>query len=526
MSTVQITNGSSKIEKNIAGILANRIKERSSAQFVDGSAEVHLILKIQPNIGVEGYSISDTMGGAIEIAGNDERGLLYGVGKFLRTSGLDGKFIPSAWRGKSVPDCPLRGMYFAVHFNNFYEAASADKVERYIEDLALWGMNAIVFHFPPQQFDGFDDPAAQKNIAKIRELMLTAKRLNLKTGLIECPNVGFKTAPSEYFYQPFPDDLNRRGHLGVLLCPSKPESRDYLLKQWDQLFDELQVKLDFFISWPYDEGGCGCEKCWPWGSNGFLGISKHIQEIIERKNPDCEFILSTWMFDTPCAGEWDGLSKAMADQNWVKYIMADAHEDFPRYPLDNDVPGDLPLINFPEISMWGQGPWGGYGANPLPDRFQRLWNQASNKLSGGFPYSEGIFEDLDKVICLQFYWDRARSAEDTVREYISSYFSPEAMDKAAQAIRIIESNHVREEIGENAQQAYDLLSEVDESLPEYVKKSWRWRILFLRAQIDFELYKNGGELSGSVLKKSFDELTDIYNAQEAYGVVKPPIVSD
>ncbi len=176
--------------------------------------------------------------------------------------------------------------------------------------------------------------------------------------------------------------------------------------------------------------------------------------------------------------------------------------------------------------MWGQGPWGGYGANPLPDRFQRLWNQASNKLSGGFPYSEGIFEDLDKVICLQFYWDRARSSEDTVREYISSYFSSEAMDKAAQAIRIIESNHVREEIGENAQQAYDLLSEVDKCLPEQAKKSWRWRILFLRAQIDFELYKNGGELSGLVLKKSFDELTDIYNAQEAYGVVKPPIVSD
>lgn len=36
-------------------------------------------------------------------------------------------------------------------------------------------------------------------------------------------------------------------------------------------------------------------------------------------------------------------------------------------------------------------PWGGYGANPIPAHLQDLWDAAGNRLSGGFPCSEGIY---------------------------------------------------------------------------------------------------------------------------------------
>ena len=72
--------------------------------------------------------------------------------------------------------------------------------------------------------------------------------------------------------------------------------------------------------------------------------------------------------------------------------------------------GGLPLLNFPEISMWGNWPWGGVGANPLPARFQRLWDQVQHAVQGGFPYSEGIYEDMNKAVVAQFYWDAGRSA--------------------------------------------------------------------------------------------------------------------
>ncbi|MEN6357084.1 MAG: hypothetical protein ABFD83_08385 [Armatimonadota bacterium] len=526
LTSINIISGSNEIEKSIAGILAKRIREQSNTRIVaDCAADVNITLKIVRGVGAEGYTISDDPHGGIDIVGNDERGLLYGVGKFLRTSRFDGGFVASKWRGSSKPTCPVRGIYMAVHFNNFYEAAPADKIEQYLEDLALWGMNSVAFHFPPQQFDGFDDPSARRNIDKIRALMQTAKHLGLDVGLIECPNIGFKNAPKEYYYQPFPDDLHRRGNLGTLLCPSKPESRKYLLNQWDELMNKFSdTKLDFFIAWPYDEGGCGCDQCWPWGAKGFLSLSKEIAGMFRSKFAGGKFILSTWMYDTPDAGEWEGLAKAMTNESWVDYIMADAHEDFPRYPLDHEVPGKLPLINFPEISMWGQGPWGGYGANPLPERFQRLWNQASNKLSGGFPYSEGIYEDINKVICLQLYWDKNRPAKDIVKEYISSEFSPEVVEKVAQAVDILESNHRRERIGENSVKAWELIKEADARLRDSVRSSWRWRIIYLRALIDCKMYKTGGKLHDPVLKDAFAQLTDIYYAQEAFTSVHPPIV--
>jgi hypothetical protein len=61
--------------------------------------------------------------------------------------------------------------------------------------------------------------------------------------------------------------------------------------------------------------------------------------------------------------------------------------------LDQGVPGGLPLLNFPDISMWAESREG-YGAHPLPERLQRRWDGTKKKLSGGFPYSEGIYEAL------------------------------------------------------------------------------------------------------------------------------------
>jgi hypothetical protein len=34
----------------------------------------------------------------------------------------------------------------------------------------------------------------------------------------------------------------------------------------------------------------------------------------------------------------------------------------------------LPVVGFPEISMYGTFPWGGFGATPLTERAQAHWN--------------------------------------------------------------------------------------------------------------------------------------------------------
>ena len=97
-------------------------------------------------------------------------------------------------------------------------------------------------------------------------------------------------------------------------------------------------------------------------------------------------------------------------------------------------------MGFPEVSMYGAYPWGGFGANPVPAHHQKLWNEQKDLLAGGFLYSEGIFEDLNKVLYAQFYWQKDRSAESIMDEYIAYEFSPVVVAPVRKALEILETN--------------------------------------------------------------------------------------
>jgi len=210
------------------------------------------------------------------------------------------------------------------------------------------------------------------------------------------------------------------------------------------------------------------------------------------------------------------------DKSWVDYIMADGHDDyFPKYLLQKGIPGQLPLVNFPEISMFGMHPWGGYGTNPAPVHFQKLWDRIKHKTVGGAPYSEGIYEDINKAIIAGFYWNPDKKAQDTVKEYLSFEFSPEVADDMLKVVRIFEQNHYRKKITKSAVEAFELVKKAEKKLTTKAKRSWRWRIFYLRALIDKELFERKGKREA--LKAAFDELTKIYHAENAHSMpIKPP----
>ena len=157
---------------NIASLLARQITARCDAEVItSGEAELTINLAIEPGIGDEGFKIEGDTDGAIRIVGNDERGLLFGVGKFLRASRYDrGGFTPGTWRGTSIPKCPVRAIYLATHYRNFYEAASLEEVGQYIESLGLWGYNTVIIHYPTWQFTGISDPAAREWLERSKKL--------------------------------------------------------------------------------------------------------------------------------------------------------------------------------------------------------------------------------------------------------------------------------------------------------------------------------------------------------------------
>jgi hypothetical protein len=494
-------------------------------------------LTLDPAIGSEGFRISGR-GGGIEVAGQNELGVLYGLGKLLRTSRYSQEgFTPGSWRGQSVPQKPIRGIYFATHFHNYYHDAPVEEIERYVEDLALWGLNELVMWYDMHHFDGADDPKAVAFRARLHAIGLAAKRIGMDVSLVVVGNEAYGNSPAELRAAP---GGGRGGYYPCAVCPSKPEGMRYILKVLGEEFDwAADLKPRSIWIWPYDQGGCGCASCLPWGSKGFMKCVDQVGRLARKKLPGTKIVLSSWFMDR---NEWRGVAEQLRrNKHLADAIISEPGPHGLRID-PNDL--ELPLLGFPEISMHGTFPWGGFGATPLTARAQSQWNAVKATHAGGFPYSEGIYEDLTKVVYSQLYWSN-RPAEETVKEYIAFEFSPDVVEDVAAVIKTLERNHhmrwwpdklagvklemnwfpsrgAKPQADPGAEEAYATMGRVDKLLSPRARKAWRWRQLYLRALLDAELKANGGT-PNDLCNKAFEELTEIYHAQNAEPHVRPPL---
>jgi len=542
---IRLTGAKSPVLDRVVEIFTSRVQERSGVKpTFDGTADCSVELKVQEGIGREGFRIEEVSRGSVRILGNDSRGLLYGVGKFLRSNTYhQGSFTLGNWRGTSLPDKPLRGVCAVPHFFNFYHVAPVEQMQRYLEDLALWGFNLIVFGFDIHKFESIQDPAAQALLGRMNVIARTTKKLGLDMGLGIAVNDAYANSPPAMRadwsagHDGYTHEL--AAHYHQELCPNKPGAKELLLKWREETFHAFQdVGLDYVIPWPYDNGGCTDSPCKPWGANGFLTLSEPIAAMARRDFPGCRIILSTWLFDYFTSGEYAGLEERFGKEQpqWIDYILVDEFIGVQRYSGKSPAhpaPGGFPVVGFPEVSMWGAYPWGGFGANPAPAHHQKLWNAQKDLLAGGFLYSEGIFEDLNKALYAQFYWQKDRTADSIVDEYIAYEFSPAVVTSVRKAIEILETNLPRR--AENLEkgvprfvlehsgatgEAWNLIRQADRQLSPRARASWRWQILYLRALIDDELVKNDYRVSPRC-EQALENLTKIYCAQKAILAVSP-----
>jgi len=535
---VELPAGSDAVMTNICAVFARQVESRCAATVTnEGGAALTVALAVDPTIGTEGFRISERAGGGIEVAGQNELGVLYGLGKLLRTSRYsDTGFTPGAWRGESVPQKPIRGIYFATHFHNFYHDAPVEDIQRYVEELALWGLNELLVWYDMNHFNGADDPEAVAFRARLRAILLTAKGVGMDVSLLVIGNEAYSNSPVEL-------RTRGRGRGAVYkcsVCPSKQEGMQYILKVLGDEFDwAADLKPRSVWIWPYDPGGCGCAECRPWGAKGFMKCVEKVGELAREKLPGTKVVLSSWFMNQ---GEWQGVRNQLAlNKGLVDAIVSEPGPHGVR--TDPKDPG-LPLIGFPEISMHQTFPWGGFGATPLTARARSQWNAVRATHAGGFPYSEGIYEDLTKMVYSQLYWND-RPVEETVKEYIAYEFSPDVVEDVTGVVKTLEQNHhwrwwpgklegvklamnwfpsrgAKPRADPGAEEAYATMKRVDKKLPARARKAWRWRQLYLRALLDAELKTNGGK-PNEICNKAFAELIEIYHVQNGEPHVRPPL---
>ena len=255
------------------------------------------------------YALQGGETGALVRAGGIS-GAYAGLGRLLRLSRFDGRggFLPFVGERGLRPQNAIHGMYFASHFGNFYEAAPPREVENLIEDLALRGCNALMVWYDMHQYAGVDDPASMKMIARLKRLLQCARRAGMQTVFGTLANEAFAASPAAmraewraqngYFREP-------GGHYHVEICPNKPGGLAEILRQRREVLGAfVDAPIDFVSIWPYDQGGCTCEKCAPWGANGFLKTASALAGLYREALPGAKILLSTWYFDRFIAGEW------------------------------------------------------------------------------------------------------------------------------------------------------------------------------------------------------------------------------
>ena len=489
MKITLISNGHELHEK----LLKVRISERIPTEYTEGGLVISLA--IDGAVGApESYRI-DEKDGAFSVIGADTLGLFFGIGKLLHSATWQADaMIPVPTEGVVTPHSPVRTLDFPIHFYNWYQNAPTEAVVRYLEDMLLWGYNGVHTGIPSVNAYTLDDDIVVRAAEKARNLFLLAKKYRMKISTGGGSNQGMKSTPHEYDAE-MSFNTQLRGDLGRNLCISKPGVLDYLRGLWREKIEKYfkDIEIDYIMCWPYDEGGCGCKDCRPWGARKYGELCKAVRDEYRKYFPNVKVIVSTWGFDAPDdEGEYAGFYRRLReDLDWVDYLLIDSHHGFPKYPLEHPV--IKPIINFPEISMWGLYPWGGFGANPLPERFQRIWDECKHVIFGGMPYSEGLYEDITKVQFAGYYWFPDKHYSEILSEYISYEYDRAVTEDVLTLMRLIEVNHTHIANGEAPELAISdraaaLAEAINSRLPERAKNAWRWRILYIRAILDKKRY--------------------------------------
>ena len=524
--------------------LRDLVLSRVRARTLPSSAAATLDVRFALDASLSGeearVAVSD---GKAEVRGGRFRALVFGAGTLLRAIRYGARtFALEEGEYRFMPANPYRINYLARHFDNWYHRAGADEQLRYVDDLALWGFNGFQMQLDYPVVDAAK--ATKGDLAAFAALSVAlgerVRALDMELMTFGGGNCAPEDMPSEYRAVP---DAKPRGAQQFNVCPEKPGALDYLLSiRQGELDRTKDLPVSSVVYWPFDEGGCACAKCAPWGGNGYVRLIERQRRMNEKACPGVKHIVATWYFRDD---DWEAFYRYLPTQDWIAaLVVGTPHTDvFPQYPVTHPLPKGIPMITFPEISMWGRFPWGGTGANPQPARFERSYRQCEKAVRGFMLYSEGIYEDVNKIIVNGLYVDPRRSVAETLADYARYEFPGcDPADFVALCGKLEDTYETKHAKGlarstcsshrftiymegkegvdmaefarrtAVAREASRIADRIDAAILPVMRRSWRWRLLYLRAKIDESSFLARDAHNPTALA-AYAELTNIYHCE-------------
>ncbi len=464
-ATVVIRDGELPlVERTAVTVLVEEVEKRSGIKWSiqtrlpENSFAIKInTLEFNSLANDESFSIS-TETNSISIRGFDAKGVLNGVGKFLRTIEMSpGKIIlPHTINIASSPDHEIRGHQLGYRNTaNSYDVWSPEQYDQYIRELAIFGTNAIE-NIPMSSQDSPHMP-------------ISPNEMNRALGDI-CAKYGMQY----WVWTPATVDL------------SNPKQRSTHLLE-NEAFYKSCSNLDA-VFFPGGDPGHNHPKY-------VMPFLEELSMILAKHHPKAKIWMSLQGF------EEEGIDYFF---NWITKYQPDwfggavGGPSSPPLPLMQvRLPKKYQLRDYPDITHTVRCqhpvPWidpaiaftsGREGTNPAPIQYSTIFRHNQKYIDGFITYSDGIHDDVNKFIYSALGWNHHMDLNSVISEYSQFFFGPEFADEITEGIFSLEKNWD----GTLARNPYvnptfKLFEYVNQESPS-LQKNWRWQLLQLRAHFD------------------------------------------
>jgi len=401
----------------------------------------------------------------VVVAGDDPRGVLYGVGKLLRLIALkkDSILVRTGINTSTAPAYPIRGHQLGYRpKTNAYDAWDVNQYDQYIRELALFGANSIEI-MPPRT-----DDDRQSVHMKVPPIQMMIKQAEICDSYdmdvwIWYPNMG-----RDY---------------------SDPDSIAIELKERNEVFSRIK-RIDVVFVPGGDPGDLHPDLLFAW--------LEKVAAVLHKYHPNAKIWVSPQAF-RPVKSWLDAFySHVNRNYRWFGGVVFGPWVKTPLPEMRRLVDQAIPIRRYPDIthSISSQYPvrnWdlayamtlGRECYNPRPVAEKTIHNALDQYANGSISYSEGINDDINKFIWSAQDWDPNTPVIETLREYCRLFIHPDIDDDLAQAILALEKNWEGALINNHSVElTLRQWQELEKKYSPDVSNNYRFQMGLLRATYD------------------------------------------
>lgn len=411
----------------------------------------------------EGYRIA-ARGNAVLVAGNDERGVLYGVGRLLRELRLStGKaLLPAGFDATSAPAYRLRGHQIGYRDKvNSYDGWDLPQWEQYLRDLAIFGANAVEM-IPPRS----DDKDTSVHFPRPHlEMMAGVSRL--------CDEYGI-----DYWlwYPALDEDY------------SDPATVEFALKEWRGVLAALP-RLDAILV--------------PGGDPGKTP-PRQLMHMLAKQAAQLRGIhpgATWWVSPQGFTQEWMDEFVGLLREDAVPWLTGVVHGPWIHMTMPEFralIPAKYPIRNYPDIThtlncQFPVPDWdiacaltiGREPVNPRPLDEAAIFQATCHGTIGFLAYCEGCHDDVNKTVWSSLGWEPDKPVIDILREYGRYFVGDAYTDNFAHGLLALERNW-RGPLATNTG-VYTTLQQfqtMERTASPWILKNWRFLQAVYRAYYD------------------------------------------